>query len=257
MPTRAYSRSRSPNLVVLAFTVLGAIQSRCMASSGTKSYSVGMLQVINEIRRAERETMACAGRGNALNDPGLVALLLRLRRSGQGCLHYQDRTKIAGSGAGDMPNATATMANPIKTMEAQAATAVSDESGRSCLAVGGYETVGENRVMLSPNRSFEHDYVDGQGSKVRTKPRCQSEHFSCCPLPKFVRRQFSAGRLSSPARTRQAPQPPRRLIGVSADLPWSVPARADNSISLQGFDVRMPRLMSVEQQQALYFRSTS
>jgi hypothetical protein len=137
--------------------------------------------------------------------------------AGQGCLHYQERTKIAGSGAGDMPNATATMANPIKTMEAQTAKAVFDESGRSCIATDGYETVGENRVMLSPNRFFEHDYVARQGSKVRTKLRCQSEHFSCCPLPKFIRRQFSAGGVSSPARTRQAAPAAAPTVGGSSD----------------------------------------
>jgi hypothetical protein len=119
-----------------------------------------------------------------------------------------------------MPNATATMANPIKTMEAQTVKAVSDESGRSCIAMGGYETVDENRVMLSPNLFFEHDYVDGQGSKVRTKPRCQSEHFSCCPLPKFIRRQFPAGRLPSSARTRQA-------APAAAPAHWGMSGLAD------------------------------
>jgi hypothetical protein len=63
-----------------------------------------------------------------------------------------------------MPNATATMANPIKTMEAQTARTASDESGRSCIAMGGYETVGENSVMLSPNRFFEHAMWLDRGS---------------------------------------------------------------------------------------------
>jgi hypothetical protein len=66
-----------------------------------------------------------------------------------------------------MPNATAMMANSIKTIEAQTAKAISDESGRPCIAMGGYETVGENRVMLSLNRFFERDCVDRQGRVVK------------------------------------------------------------------------------------------
>jgi hypothetical protein len=81
-----------------------------------------------------------------------------------GCLHDQERRKIAGAEAGDMPNATAAMANPVKAMETQTAKAISDDPGRSCVAMGGYETVGDNSVMLSPNRFLEYDYAAGQGS---------------------------------------------------------------------------------------------
>ena len=82
-----------------------------------------------------------------------------------------------------MPNATATLADPIKTMEAQTAKAESDESGRSCIAMGGHATVGENRVTLSPNRFFEHDYVAGQGSKVQRSAVVKASIFHVVHYP--------------------------------------------------------------------------
>jgi hypothetical protein len=68
---------------------------------------------------------------------------------------YQGIGKIAGSTTGATPNATDTRANPIKTIEAHIAKAISDEFRRLCIEMGGYKTLGENRVMSVSNRFFD------------------------------------------------------------------------------------------------------
>ncbi len=74
------------------------------------------------------------------------------------CSVYQGAGKVVGSTTGATPNATETMANPIKTVEAQTPKAISHEIRRSCIAMGGYKTVGENRVMsVSKSIASNHD----------------------------------------------------------------------------------------------------
>ena len=84
---------------------------------------------------------------------------------------HQGAGKIVGSIIGATPNATDTMANPIKTVEAHTPKMISEEIRRSRIAMGGYKTVGENRVM-SVSRSIpsNRDYVAWEGSEVRMHP---------------------------------------------------------------------------------------
>jgi hypothetical protein len=88
------------------------------------------------------------------SEPGLLR-----RHCGGGAAgrdHHQERRKIPGSITGDIPNAIEIMANnPIKTIEAHTPRSVSDQSGRSCFAMGGYETMGENKVMSVSKSIFQ------------------------------------------------------------------------------------------------------
>ena len=71
---------------------------------------------------------------------------------------HQGAGKIVGSIIGATPNATDTMANPIKTVEAHTPKMISEEIRRSRIAMGGYKTVGENRVMsVSKSIASNHD----------------------------------------------------------------------------------------------------
>jgi hypothetical protein len=54
-----------------------------------------------------------------------------------------------------MPNATEIIANPLKTIEAHTPKTISDELRRPCIAMVGYKSVGENRVMSVSNRLVE------------------------------------------------------------------------------------------------------
>jgi len=65
---------------------------------------------------------------------------------------YQSTGKNVGSTTGAMPNATEIMANPVKTIEAHTPKAISDELRRACIAMVGYKSVGESRVMSVSNR---------------------------------------------------------------------------------------------------------
>jgi hypothetical protein len=80
---------------------------------------------------------------------------------------HQGAGKIVGSTIGETPNATDTMANPIKAVEAHTPKAISDEIRRSRIAMGGYKTVGENKVMSVSKSVPNRDYVAGEGSEVR------------------------------------------------------------------------------------------
>jgi hypothetical protein len=60
---------------------------------------------------------------------------------------YQGAGKIVESTPGAMPNATDTIANPAKMIDAHAPKVISDESDRLCVAMGGYKTVGENKAI--------------------------------------------------------------------------------------------------------------
>ena len=60
--------------------------------------------------------------------------------------------KIVGSTTGATPNATDTMANPIKTIEAHTPKPISDEFWRSCIGTRRYRIVGENKVMSISNQ---------------------------------------------------------------------------------------------------------
>jgi hypothetical protein len=65
---------------------------------------------------------------------------------------FQGAGKIVGSVSGAIPNATAAMASPSNTTEAHAPKIMSEEIRRSRVAMGGYKTVGENKVMSVAKR---------------------------------------------------------------------------------------------------------
>jgi hypothetical protein len=96
---------------------------------------------------------------------------------------HQGVGKIVGSIIGATPNATDTMANPIKTVEAHTPKTISEEIRRLCIVMGGYKTVGENRVM-SVSRSIpsNRDYVAWEGSEVRMHRLSVARGRSCRPI---------------------------------------------------------------------------
>ena len=57
------------------------------------------------------------------------------------------KDQITGSASGGTPNTADTKANAIRTIEAQTPKTMSEEFSPSRLAMGGYKTVGENKVM--------------------------------------------------------------------------------------------------------------
>jgi hypothetical protein len=74
----------------------------------------------------------------------------------------------AGSTIGAIPNEYDNMANAIRMIEAHTPKAMSAEYSRSCVAMGGYKTVDENKAMsLSTPFLRTSDLVTGKGSESR------------------------------------------------------------------------------------------
>src|SRR5258708_3521927 len=84
------------------------------------------------------------------------------------CLVHQGAGKIVGSTTGATPNATDTMANPIKTIEAHTPKSASDEFWRSCIGTRRDRIVDENKVMSISNRFLRTNTVVGERSEVRS-----------------------------------------------------------------------------------------
>jgi hypothetical protein len=84
----------------------------------------------------------------------------------------QQPVQIPGSTIGATPNAADNIANAMRMTEAHTPKAMSAESSRSRVAMGGYKTVGENKTMsISKSLTSNNDLVTGNGSEVRINSR--------------------------------------------------------------------------------------
>jgi hypothetical protein len=76
--------------------------------------------------------------------------VLRLEKASPGRRGwYQQSAQIPGSTIGARPNATDTMANPIKTIEAHTAKPISDEFRRSCIGTRWHKIADEYVMVIS------------------------------------------------------------------------------------------------------------
>lgn len=77
----------------------------------------------------------------------MIALPIRSKGAYPPTAGSQQSAQLCGSTIGATPNATDSKASPIKMIEVHTLKAMSEEFRRLSLAVGGYKTVGENKVM--------------------------------------------------------------------------------------------------------------
>src|SRR5229473_2676858 len=92
------------------------------------------------------------------------------------CLVYQGAGKIVGSTTGATPNATDTMANPIKTIEAHTPKSTSNEFWRSCIGTRR-DTPGPGRRHENPGRCIHKQGLLFRGephSSYRVSRACQA-----------------------------------------------------------------------------------